>query len=182
MILMNNSVVCLPRFFLIMVAVATLGIAVASFSGAASSHEVWIVYFGSHDCPVCEHVKPLLDSLVREYDIKIKAYDIARAEDYEIFSQIESVHSDGKFSVPLVIIGETILVGENQINNNLRKLTEKYRRGSGAALPYLGVAHSEKKDVGAQDSECVECRDKGRPPSIQSELRKLKIMIDRLME
>lgn len=147
-----------------------------------SGHEVWLVYFGSSDCPVCEHIDPILNSLIDEYDVKIRRYDITRPDDYLIFSQIESLHSDGKFSVPLLIIGENLLIGEKQILANLKKLVEKYRAGSGAPLPYLGDGKSPKSGDHAEKTGCAECADKGRPPSIQGELKKLKLIIDKFLE
>lgn len=151
-------------------------------AGKSASNEVWIVYFGSADCPVCENVKPLLDGLVGEYDLRVRSYDITRPDDYLIFSQIESVHSEKKFSVPMVIAGDNILIGEKQIRNNLRKLVDRYRRTTGARLPYLGEAESRTSGDRTQDADCAQCRDKGRPPSIQSELKKLKVILDKLIE
>lgn len=152
-----------------------------SFSRKSSSGETWAVYFGSSDCPVCEHVQPLLRSLVNDYGLRIRSYDITRPDDYLVFERIESIHgSPGKFSVPMVIVGENILVGEKQIQNNLGRLVQKYVRDSGAPLPYLGDARDETFQ--ANNEDCAECRDKGRPPSVQSELKKLKVIIDRLLE
>lgn len=144
--------------------------------------DVWVVYFGSSDCPVCEHIAPVLKALVDEFGLKIRYYDITRPEDYLIFEQIESVHGDGKFSVPLVIIGEHLLTGEKQIQTNLRKLVEKYRNESGSPLPYLGEPKNVASTAPPKDAECPDCADRGRPPAIQSELKKLKVIIDKFLE
>ncbi len=151
-------------------------------SAKLSRHEVWAVYFGSSDCPVCEHIGPLLKALVDEYNLKVRYYDITRPDDYMVFERIESVHGDGKFSVPLVIIGEHLLTGEKQIQTDLRKLVEKYRNGSGSPLPYLGEAKNTLSNGRPKDPDCPDCRDKGRPPPVQTELKKLKLIIDKFLE
>ncbi len=151
-------------------------------SSKMTKHEVWAVYFGSSDCPVCEHIGPLLKSLMDEYGLKVRCYDITRPDDYMVFERIESVHGDGKFSVPMVIIGEHLLVGEKQIQSNLRKLVDKYRNGSGSPLPYLGDTQNAHSTERPKDPDCPDCRDKGRPPPIRSELKKLKVIIDKLLE
>ncbi len=152
-----------------------------SFSRKSSAGETWAVYFGSSDCPVCEHVQPLLRGLVNDYGLRIRYYDITRPDDYLVFERIESIHgSPGKFSVPMVIVGENILVGERQIQNNLGRLVQKYVSDSGARLPYLGDARNETFE--ANNADCAECRDKGRPPSVESELKKLKLIIDRFLD
>ncbi len=164
---------------LFVLASVTFSVQVAA---SGSPGDVWAVYFGSSDCTVCDHVRPLLDSLTRDEGLKIKAFDITRPEDYLVFERIESVHSANKFSVPLIIIGENILIGEKQIQKSLRKLVQRYREGNGVPLPYLGDLTSTGDGASSAQEDCKTCKDKGRPPSVQSELRKLKVFIDRLME
>ena len=183
---MSRSIVRFSAHHFLVLLIVSLFLSI-SLHGVAESaknakNDVWLVYFGSSDCPVCEHIDPVLKALVDEFGLKIRYYDITRPDDYLIFEQVESVHGDGKFSVPLVIIGEHLLTGEKQIQTNLRKLVEKYRNGSGSPLPYLGETKNVASAASPKDQDCPDCRDKGRPPAIQSELKKLKLIIDKFLE
>ena len=133
---------------------------------------VWLVFFSSKDCGRCGHVKDLIDALSGEYPLKVKTFDISRPDDYALFGRVEAIHARKKFAVPLVLVGDSILIGEKRITARLEKTVSRLTRGGGAALPYLGPQAS--RETADDDSRCTDCERKGRPPSIEDEWRRIK--------
>ena len=111
--------------------------------------------------------------LASEYPLKVKTFDVSRDEDYVLLSKLEAIHARKKFAVPLVLVGDSILVGEKRIMARLEKTVSRLTRGGGGALPYLGPGHSEEK-VAEDDSRCRDCERNGRPPSIEDEWGRIK--------
>lgn len=133
---------------------------------------VWVVFFSSDDCPHCEKVKKLLQELSQSYPVHVKRFDVEREHDNKVFRSLEAIHAPKKFSVPVVILGESILVGERAILKKLPDKIKKYARNGGVALPYLGP--NDKNDNSA--SKC-DCERKGKPPEISDELRRLRSLL-----
>ncbi len=144
------------------------------------SNLVCLVFFFSRDCPHCERVLDLIEAVKKDFPVKVKKYDIDGKADYELFMKLEKIHSEGKFSVPLVILGDSILIGEHDIITNLEPTVRKLSKLDGAGFPYLG--DSDKKPA-KRIVDCSDCRNRGRgkPPEVQEELKKIRIYIDGLL-
>ncbi len=144
------------------------------------SATVWVVFFFSQDCPRCESVRVLLKALKSSYPfVRLRVFDVARERDYELFRHLESIHSNEQFGVPLVMVGESILEGEDQIAAKLEKTVKRLSRAGGASLPYLGP-HSTKKHVArGLPREKGPCQDKGGPPTLREELGKMRELFDK---
>ncbi|MFH0824801.1 MAG: hypothetical protein V2B18_18770 [Pseudomonadota bacterium] len=106
---------------------------------AADQAHVAVLFFSSRDCHRCTHVSMLLDSLRERYPVRVKKYDIARPSDYALFEKLEAIHAEGRFDVPLVIVGDSILIGEDKIIGELETIVDRLRYSGGAGFPYLGV-------------------------------------------
>lgn len=104
---------------------------------------MWIVLFASQDCPRCDAVKELLAVLSERYPVHIKAFDVGKEHDYELFRSLEQIHSEEPFGVPLVMVGEVILMGDRTIARDLEKIVDRLSRSGGAPLPYLGPEETE---------------------------------------
>jgi glutaredoxin len=143
--------------------------------------KVWVVVFSSAECPHCEKAMELIDRLKRKYPIRTKVFDIDSDHDYRIYKRLEDIHARNGFAVPLVMVGESMLMGEKEISRKLEKIVKKLARSGGSRLPYLGPAKSEDDQVaGSRDSDCDHCGRRGRPPTIGEELRKVKGFVDKL--
>ncbi len=178
------------RYFLLAVlAVATafiVPLGPAAVESAAAKRPpkptVWVVFFGSSDCPHCARVKRLLTALTQTYPVKIKRFDIDRPDHYRLFERLEAVHGETEFKVPLVIVGDSILIGERRIGNDLEKRVRRYAGSGGAPLPYLGRkkrSKAEGRDPAAAPDERCACNE-GRPPTIGEEWAKVRSFIDGL--
>lgn len=136
---------------------------------------VWAVYFSSSNCPRCDTVKGLIDSLKHKYPLRVRTYDVGDEKSYALFSAMEAIHGADGFSVPLIIVGDSILIGEKDIGTRLEQIVRKHAASGGAPLPYLG----KPAEAGPQTKPgCATCG-KRKTPSSGKERRKLKILIDK---
>jgi thiol-disulfide isomerase/thioredoxin len=139
---------------------------------------VWIVFFTSPECEKCQAVKQLMERLKRSYPVRVKTFSIDRATDRVTFRSLEAIHASRGFAVPLVLVGETILMGEDRISEQLEQVVRKLAQSGGAPLPYLGSG-SAKKSAPESTVPCYECEQRGRPPEVTDELRRIRKFIDR---
>ncbi len=144
--------------------------------------KVWVVVFSSPECPHCEKAMEFIGRLKRKYPVRTKVFDIDSDHDYKIYKRLEAIHARDGFAVPLVMVGESMLMGEKEISRKLEKIVRNLARSGGSRLPYLGPAKSEDDPVGrSRDSDCDHCGRQGRPPTIGEELRKVKGLVDKFL-
>lgn len=125
---------------------------------------VWLVLFFSEDCPHCESVKDLTKALKSKYSIRIKMFTIDNQGDYAVYSKLQGIHAKESFAVPLIMVGDKILIGENQITAVLEDTIRRLSASGGSGLPYLGSGPSKKRD---NKSVCPDCdADDRRKPSV----------------
>jgi len=147
---------------------------------------VWLVFFSSRNCPKCATVKQLIRSMRKEYPLKVRLFDIGKQPDYELMERLEAIHSANKFSVPLVLVGDEILMGEDDITAHLEQTVSRLADTGGAPLPYLGPARdsrqpatrSSRRESRTDPNRC-NCEKKGRPPSVGEEWDKIMTFVGR---
>lgn len=148
-------------------------------TGSDKPGKVWVAVFSSPECPHCEKAMELIERLKMKYPVRTKVFDIDVDNDYKIYKRLEAIHASEEFGVPLVMVGESTLMGEKEISLKLEKIVRNLARLGGSRLPYLGPAKSEDNPVGgSRDSDCDHCGRQGRPPTIGEELRKVKGFVD----
>ncbi len=159
---------------------SSIGVAEAGRSSGSRQSIVWAVFFSSSDCEMCRSVKSLTKKLKQRYPVRFKTFDIDRAADFALFERLEAIHATSGFSVPLIMVGDTIMIGERDISARLERTVRRLARRGGASLPYLGPK-SKPKPVAAKPkrSRC-DCERTGRPPTIGEGLAKVKSFLDRL--
>lgn len=148
---------------------------------------VGVVFFSSRNCPLCKNVKELLQNMKGTYPIRVKTFDIESEADYLLFERLESIHGRGKFSVPLIMLGDTILIGEDEIAGKLEKTVRRLAVSGGSQFPYLGpgkmmsraAKRPKRESPEPEEKGCTTCAKKGRPPSLGEEWSKLKGLIDK---
>ncbi len=143
----------------------------------AKSGKVGIVFFRAEDCPRCRSVKILLHGLDKMYPIHLRTFDVDRPGDYDLFEKLEAIHSEDAFAVPLVMLGESILMGEDQITNELESIVKRLSESGGAPLPYLGPAAKDRRVRKEPASPCPGCD--RRPPTLGEEWGKIKMFVDK---
>jgi hypothetical protein len=175
------------RAALAVVAVFALTVALRSpgFAGTARHagkqirNTVWLAYFSSHDCPKCEGVKDLIEIVKIKYPVRVKAFDVENDKDYALFRKLQSIHCPDGFSVPLIMVGDTILMGEDEITTKLDKTIGGLVKAGGARLPYLGPARSTVEPKNSTKCNCN--RDKSvRPPTASEEWKSIRSFLNNL--
>jgi hypothetical protein len=154
-------------------AFAALGLAEARTRSKEKAAAVWLVYFFSSDCEKCGHVKTLIEALKTKYPVRTKSFDVDQKGNYELMQRLQAIHSKRRLAVPLVMLGETILTGEAEISANLEGTVRKLAQSGGAPAPYLGKANVGTSAATA-DTRCRECDQRGRPPDIADELKRIR--------
>jgi glutaredoxin len=86
-----------------------------------SEHWVVVTFFTSSDCPFCENVKELLEDLKTRFPIRTDVFDINQPDGYDLFSKVGAAHKDKSFAVPLVIVGNEVMIGQSEIYGGIEK-------------------------------------------------------------
>jgi len=145
-----RSVVAALAVFLIIGAVVPL------LHGTLADGVVRFYYFSDPFCEVCVVVhREVLDPLMAEYGdrIAIEERDISDPESFELLLAFERRFSVTSGSIPEIVIGDDVLVGEDDIRARLRERIEHYLAIGGVALPDPDVPATEPL------GDCDECDD-----------------------
>ncbi len=103
-----------------------------------STSIIHIYVFSSKDCERCEAVeKKNIFSLAEKNNCKIevKYFDIDNIENYQLLTELEEKYQDTDNELPVVFIGEDVLGGEKEVEENLEKLIIKYKEKGGCPWP-----------------------------------------------
>ncbi len=139
------------KYFLLLTLGAMLNVThgILAYAAPATGPTVWVVLFYSPDCPQCEAISDVVTMLRMEPNVRTRRVNIEKDTNYALYKALEGLHGSEPFAVPLLIVGEHILIGGEQIRNKLHRILESYR-STGAELPYLGpwgakATHSRRK-------------------------------------
>jgi hypothetical protein len=88
-----------------------------------------------------------VEALRAQYPLKVKSFDVERDKDYALFKRMEAIHGRTRFKAPLVMIGDEILIGNEEIISKLESLIQDQIRRGGAPLPYLGPDYSSAGEI-----------------------------------
>lgn len=94
--------------------------------------------FHAQDCEHCRVVEEdLLTPLSGEYgeQIEIRFFDIGALENYEVMVRLEREHGASGLAIPQIFIGDQVLVGEEQIRDQLPGLIEGCLAAGGCDFP-----------------------------------------------
>lgn len=136
-----------------------------------TDNKVWVVYFTSRDCGECASAGKLLAALKNRNEIAVKTFFVERPGDRKLLRDIEKIHSESKLSVPVVLVGDSILTG-SEIAQKLEETVSRLTKRGGAPPPYLGPNRAVQPVRAAGEEKC-NCG-KGKPPEITDELHKIK--------
>jgi thiol-disulfide isomerase/thioredoxin len=95
---------------------------------APSTPPAVIYYFWGDGCPHCEHIKPFIDNLTKEYpDANIQVLEVWKNQtNQEIYTQANAAAGMTNYGVPEVIYGNVVLMGEDQIPAKMEVLVQDY--------------------------------------------------------
>ncbi len=91
--------------------------------------EIKFYFFYLEDCEDCITIKnEVLDPLRQKYNLIIKSFDLFYAKNYELLIAMEEQYNDTDNKIPVIIIGEYILGGKEEIQKELEEIIQKYKR------------------------------------------------------
>jgi hypothetical protein len=147
----------------------------AAKRGKKKRVSVWVVFFSSRDCPRCASVSKFIRVLRKRYPVRVKKLNIDRPLDYALFERLEAIHAEERFAVPLVMVGQSILMGEDEITGKLEKIVRRFAQSGGAPLPYLGPKGRNARARALRPTKVEpRCEGRGRPPTIGEEWATIK--------
>lgn len=149
-----------------------------SSARSRSADKVGIVFFSSNDCPHCRTIKNELRRIQRLYPVKLWTFNIDNPKAYELFTKLESIHSSDGFGVPLIMLDESILMGEAEIKKRLEPTVRRLMKSGGSPLPYLGPTTPKKRARKRTPPRCPTCD--RRPPTLGEEWGKIQTFVDKL--
>jgi len=94
--------------------------------------------FEAQDCEHCQAVREqVLAPLQEEYgsQVETKAFDIGAMENYVVMVQVEKEYGVSGLAIPQIYIGDTVLVGEEEIRERLSDLVDQYLETGGIDYP-----------------------------------------------
>jgi thiol-disulfide isomerase/thioredoxin len=94
--------------------------------------------FHAQDCSHCRAVEDdVLTPLSEEYgkQIEVRSFDIGALENYEVMVRLEREYGVSGLAIPQIFIGDQVLVGEDQIRDQLRGLIEECLAAGGCDFP-----------------------------------------------
>ncbi len=94
--------------------------------------------FHAQDCAHCRAVEEgVLTPLSEEYgeQIEIKFFDIGALENYEVMVRLEREYGVSGLAIPQIFIADQVVVGEEQIQDQLRELIEECLAAGGCDFP-----------------------------------------------
>lgn len=129
---------------------------------ATSDAKVQVLFFYSNTCSHClAIIENIVKPLQTEYptDVNFRLLELTERTNYEALMTLETqlnASTDSR-ELPVVIIGERILVGEAENDNDLRKIVEAGISGEGIPLPSIeGLDFDTLVSSSAQPTEDVE--------------------------
>lgn len=143
----------------------------------SGSRTIQIEFFWAKDCPHCESAKTLVSELQKSHPIKVREFDIEKEADYAAFHSVQAIHKRSNLSVPLIVVGKDLLVGESEIKAHLEGRIQTLIGSSNKESQKKGSA---KKAVTESNSPPSPTKDKAKPAqdSVREEWGKMKMTID----
>jgi cytochrome c biogenesis protein CcdA/glutaredoxin len=94
--------------------------------------------FEAQDCEHCRVVREeVLAPLQEQYgrQIEIQTFDIGAMENYEVMVRLEKEYGVSGLAIPQIFIGDTVLVGEEEIQERLGALVDQILEAGGCDYP-----------------------------------------------
>jgi cytochrome c biogenesis protein CcdA len=94
--------------------------------------------FEAQDCDHCWVVREqVLAPLQEQYgpQVEIQAFDIGAMENYEVMVRLEKEYGVSGLAIPQIFLGDTVLVGEEEIRERLGDLVDQYLEAGGRDYP-----------------------------------------------
>ena len=94
------------------------------------SNPITVYYFYGKECPHCENVRPLVESLQKKYpDVNFQILEIWHDTTNQALANLMNHNLNQQQSlVPEIIVGNVVLMGETEISTRLEKTILEQKR------------------------------------------------------
>ncbi len=93
------------------------------------SPKIKFYLFYSKDCEDCRIAnREIIFPLKQQYNLIIEPFDIDNSDAYKLLLKLEEKYEDRDNKIPIVVIGECILGGKEEIEKELGKIIQKYEQ------------------------------------------------------
>lgn len=143
-----------PLRLLSLLAVFLLTVLAVAAPAAAQDNTVHVLYFYAEDCSHCKVVQAdVLAPLEAQYGgaLKIHRFEIGAAENYEglVLTELHFKVASAQRAVPTLVIGQTVLIGEEPIREQLPGLVKNGVEQGGIAWPQIAGLEKLQESSGA---------------------------------
>jgi hypothetical protein len=119
---------------------------------SAKDSPVQFYFFYAKDCPECQRVmKKIISPLKSRYPLGIKEFEINDLENYEKLVAFEEKFKDSNNKIPVVVIGDHLLSGEEEIRTSLELIIQDYAAKGGVA--FLPIEQKGIPDKGSSGKD-----------------------------
>jgi len=126
------------RLVLILLCLTLVVLSLVPAVASADQPVARFVVFEAQDCEHCQAVREeVLTPLTEEYgpNVEIRVFDIGAVQNYEVMVQLEREYRVSGLAIPQVYIGDTVLVGEDEIRDRLRQVVDDCLQAGGCDFP-----------------------------------------------
>lgn len=143
-----------PLRLLSLLAVLLLTVLAVAAPAAAQDNSVHVLYFYAEDCSHCQVVQAdVLAPLEAQYGdaLKIHRFEIGAAENYEglVLTELHFKVASAQRAIPTLVIGQTVLIGEEPIREQLPGLVKNGVEQGGIAWPQIAGLEKLQESSGA---------------------------------
>jgi len=85
--------------------------------------KICIHYFVKDQCAQCQNLESYLAQIAKKYGIDFKIYNVSESEEnLQIYQKLQEFYGISFSGFPIVFLGDTYLVGDQSIKNNIEKV------------------------------------------------------------
>jgi thiol-disulfide isomerase/thioredoxin len=127
-----DKIIKIVAGLVVVVVIASLAVFLAGSpqqQAGPSTSPTTIYYFWGDGCPHCEHVKPIVDNITQKYpEANIQVLEVwYNTTNQKIYAQVNAAAGESAPpGVPEVVLGKTVLIGEDDIKNKFEPLVQDY--------------------------------------------------------
>jgi len=93
--------------------------------------KICIHYFVKDQCSQCENLEGFLKEIVQKYQIDFKIYNVSESEEnQQIYQKLEEFYGISFAGFPIVFLGDTYLIGDESIRENIEKVIQRCQKES----------------------------------------------------
>jgi cytochrome c biogenesis protein CcdA/glutaredoxin len=87
-----------------------------------------IYLFINDNCPQCEALLPFIEKIAQKYNLDLEIYNVKDKGNLELYNKLQQFYGLNYSGFPMVFLGNTYLVGDERIKDNLENIIKECLR------------------------------------------------------